>query len=1365
MTEFQLRSYQQECVDAILDTFSKESIASVNMFCGLGKTRVIVSTLNKFEGVKVLVFPTLQLVGQFIKDYKGFVDGEIKVCCSESSESVKDIKVHWDDISNEDNVICTTYHHQSLPNVLKNDLLIKLIVFDESHHTESDTVSTAIEENGNKIEKTLLVSATPPDSPKVCFSKTHYDGLNFLDENGKPVCADISLHLLLKEANNDREFLQQIVDVAKETGNRRILAYSTRVNNDDPDWNSVKRFYNDNQKHAKEMGVKLMMLYSGASASSNERDRKIQEFDSYPDDKIVILISCRTIGEGTDVKNANSVVFLDPKGSAKDIIQNIGRTTRPNKNGQASTVLIPVRVNREEYLKLETIDECDDYIRDNMADAGGFAMISNVVAAIKQCDEELYDILLKYPNRVSPKEKTRHYDENKVKCEEVPADGNCLFHSILKVDPKAAKDVSELRNKVADFMVENREKYEAYVENQDVDSVAELTRQDGHWNFDGMDVVPHVLSDLLQRQVHVHTDKSLEKPLEIINKEQFKSKNKILLDLTDDHYSPIVPVEGKSKQHKKGVGPVKPRKRYNISKDLKVLLKLKKADLDIEDRVSAAVEHTLVDNRMSNVNKAIEAANYYKQHNKWPSNKDKSIKFEDGSACIGKWLQHKRTAYHKNELEEKINEILSEADPNWHTAKDPNDKVNKAIEAANYFKQHNKWPVAADKTAKFKDGSACIGAWIGQRRVAYHKNELEEKINEILSEADPNWHTAKDPNDKVNKAIEAANYFKQHNKWPVAADKTAKFKDGSACIGAWIGQRRVAYHKNELEEKINEILSEADPNWHTAKDPNDKVNKAIEAANYFKQHNKWPAHADKTAKFKDGSACIGAWISWQRAAYKNNKLEQEIIDILSAVDANWHTPHDKVNKAIEAANYYKQHNKWPAHADKTIKFRDGSAFIGHWLANQRAAYKNNKLEQEINKILSAVDANWHTPNDKINKAHEAANYFKQHNKWPSNKDKTIKFKDGSAFIGAWIGQRRVAYHKNELEEKINEILSEADPNWHTAKDPNDKVNKAIEAANYFKQHNKWPSSHNKTIKFEDGSACIGQWLQNKRKAYKNNELDKEVNDILTAADANWHTAPRGGGRNPKSKLPPPPPPPPKEPTAEEIHEDLSKVEHDPDESRKAIRKYTPSQLTMYLKNKRDKVERGLDQQGGYVEKNPGFKELLNGIFSKNVVANEQQEGCVVVLDHTNFNTTSTLVGDGIKLEDIRVPNNTHAIEMQTNEEYGSCVNSMDLVDYIRSEKTPIRAMYADLCKTVSEAEMVIDALSETGRMAEGSLLMITICERSKLDSALSGGRDQISELLEKLQDLGKYKKISEGCVNYGAGTCMATYMWKLNKFS
>ena len=154
----------------------------------------------------------------------------------------------------------------------------------------------------------------------------------------------------------------------------------------------------------------------------------------------------------------------------------------------------------------------------------------------------------------------------------------------------------------------------------------------------------------------------------------------------------------------------------------------------------------------------------------------------------------------------------------------------------------------------------------------------------------------------------------------------------------------------------------------------------------------------------------------------------------------------------------------------------------------------------------------------------------------------------------------------------------------------------------------------------------------------------------------------------------------------------------------------------------------------------------------------------MVLDHTDFNTTSTLVGEGVKLSDIRVPNSYHGDEMKKNAEYGSAVTPLGLVEYIRSEDdtTPIRAMYADLCGTVGEAEDVIKALVETGRLAEGALLMVTICERSKVDSALSGGRDQATDLAEMVQDLGRYKKVKEGCVNYGAGACMSTYTWRIN---
>ena len=221
------------------------------------------------------------------------------------------------------------------------------------------------------------------------------------------------------------------------------------------------------------------------------------------------------------------------------------------------------------------------------------------------------------------------------------------------------------------------------------------------------------------------------------------------------------------------------------------------------------------------------------------------------------------------------------------------------------------------------------------------------------------------------------------------------------------------------------------------------------------------------------------------------------------------------------------------------------------------------------------------------------------------------------------------------------------------------------------------------------------------------------------------------------------------------------MEHSRPDLRRVVKELTLPQLVECLKYKRDTVVVG-ERVNGYVERNPLFKELLNDVFAKSVVANEGPEGCVVVLDHTDFNTTSTMVGEGVKLADIRVPNSFHGNEMKKNADYGSAVTPLGLVEYIRGEEGPIRAMYADLCGTVDEAKEVINALVETRRLAKGALLMVTICERSKVDSGLSGGRDQSTDLAEMLQPLGTYKKVKEGCVDYGAGARMATYTWRIS---
>ena len=86
--------------------------------------------------------------------------------------------------------------------------------------------------------------------------------------------------------------------------------------------------------------------FKGITANTKNKMQILNDFDGTPDDKVYILASCKTISEGVDTKNANQVVFMDPKTSYTDIIQVIGRICRKNNRTKGfSTVLLPVYVD------------------------------------------------------------------------------------------------------------------------------------------------------------------------------------------------------------------------------------------------------------------------------------------------------------------------------------------------------------------------------------------------------------------------------------------------------------------------------------------------------------------------------------------------------------------------------------------------------------------------------------------------------------------------------------------------------------------------------------------------------------------------------------------------------------------------------------------------------------------------------------------------------------------------------------------------------------------------------------------------------------------------------------------------------------
>ncbi|MFF4448697.1 Helicase associated domain protein [Streptomyces sp. NPDC001502] len=62
-----------------------------------------------------------------------------------------------------------------------------------------------------------------------------------------------------------------------------------------------------------------------------------------------VLSNCRVLGEGVDIRSVDSVALVDPKGSAVDIVQAIGRALRQHPGqGKTATLIVPVFLGADE---------------------------------------------------------------------------------------------------------------------------------------------------------------------------------------------------------------------------------------------------------------------------------------------------------------------------------------------------------------------------------------------------------------------------------------------------------------------------------------------------------------------------------------------------------------------------------------------------------------------------------------------------------------------------------------------------------------------------------------------------------------------------------------------------------------------------------------------------------------------------------------------------------------------------------------------------------------------------------------------------------------------------------------------------------
>ena len=120
-----------------------------------------------------------------------------------------------------------------------------------------------------------------------------------------------------------------------------------------------------------------------------------------------------------NTKNANMIVFVDSKNSYTEIIQNIGRICRKNKDTtQLATILLPIMINSNKYKECKNVLEQDSVIRNEICKTGDFNAILNVLSALRQEDPYIFELCLNYPNVFVDKEINNNLEKYGLKMED-----------------------------------------------------------------------------------------------------------------------------------------------------------------------------------------------------------------------------------------------------------------------------------------------------------------------------------------------------------------------------------------------------------------------------------------------------------------------------------------------------------------------------------------------------------------------------------------------------------------------------------------------------------------------------------------------------------------------------------------------------------------------------------------------------------------------------------------------------------------------------------------------------------------------------------------------------------------------------------
>lgn len=882
---------------------AEERETNLSLCTGAGKSIIMRQITGDTERI-ILVFPWLDLMNQYYTSHKNAYKACkcVRYYCSKLDEDdgspseVPRISETMIELDENSYVIFTTY--TSAPNIFANlssERSVHLLVHDEAHRTERPQYKASFQSVTEYIQHTVNLSATLPETKMPHYKYPLLRGIR------DGVVRDFHMELFLcvaRERSESQLFIKILEKLQMLHKEVKLLVYTAEANTFGADSSSVKTFMDKHAAALKHLGYWI----EGINEETKDRQGLLRKFEQHR--KVSILVSCKTLSEGIDLKNANCMLPWDPSSSVKENIQRIGRVLRLYKNPdgsqkaeqQASTVLIPVFLEEQKYSDCNEDKEAINALlckEISEGERGNFRPIVSVCTALKdelaENDVELFNRLLNYP--YEPKVAV---NRNLVEC-------------VAKQCKKSPETVLEDVVKALEGKVDEEQ--------------LELIKE-GEWDENVTGEVVKALADTQGLTLVVRDGDeaemfgSGETPLTVEKK-------------ADEEGYKVVKGKRAAADKEEAKKRVAQRLSVDSSDACKVLLGLENVE-GVEATGGMVLSRLTTEVQYDDdwEKRRLEWIAMYEKLGRTPS----SISKDNDEKRAGRWQSHQREHYKKGKYMsfERIKILNDEKlTPGWRWNEEDNWNENLTIWISYYNKLGRNPSI---NSSDMNEKRAFI--WQSVQRSGYRKKEdwmTSERIKSL--ESTPGWKW------EIEDAWEDA---RQH--WIMIYQKLGKTpsnksKNDDECkAGRWQTVQRVDYRKKDrcmTSQRIKTL--ESTPGWQW--DPEDKWEIGLQK--WIEQFTKLKKTPNTHSK-DPGEKIAAGWQSNQRRDYnaKETRMTPERIKILESTSGWKWVEEDKWQSALD--NWISQYNslrKMPSINSKNLDEKRAAK----WRFHQRKYYKD-KLE-------------------------------------------------------------------------------------------------------------------------------------------------------------------------------------------------------------------------------------------------------------------------------------------------------------------------------------------------------------------------------------------------------------------------------------